>query len=41
VQHHPTTIIRVERTELALERDLASTIVVVEARPEHSSADAG
>jgi Fe2+ transport system protein FeoA len=36
VQHVPTTIIRVEQTELALERELADTILVEAAQPAHA-----
>jgi Fe2+ transport system protein FeoA len=39
LQHTPTTIIRVERTELALERELAETILVDEAQPLRSTID--
>lgn len=33
LQHVPTMIIRVEQTELALERELAATILVEAAEP--------
>jgi Fe2+ transport system protein FeoA len=39
LQHTPTTIIRVDLTELALERELATTIVVDSARPIGSTPD--
>lgn len=39
LQHSPTTIIRVEGTELGLERELAATILVDEAQPVHATID--
>jgi Fe2+ transport system protein FeoA len=34
LQHAPTTVIRVQHTELAIERELAATILVEAAQPE-------
>ena len=39
LQHVPTTIIRVEQTELALERELATTILVEAAQPASAKID--
>jgi Fe2+ transport system protein FeoA len=39
LQHAPTTIIRVGQTELALERELATTILVDAARPSTAPID--
>ena len=37
LQHSPTTIIRVEGTELGLERELAATILVDQVQPVHAT----
>jgi Fe2+ transport system protein FeoA len=39
LQHTPTTILRVGRTELALERELAASIIVEDAQPAAAAAD--
>jgi Fe2+ transport system protein FeoA len=40
LQHAPTTVIRVQQTELALERELAAAIVVEAAQPDEAPAAA-
>jgi len=39
LQHTPTTIIRIDLTELALENELATTILVESAQPVGSTTD--